>query len=123
MAKQKTILYVEDSLAMLLAAGMQLERAFPGYHIVLSVGRQDTFSKIESGKIKLEEIALVCTDGRLAEGSKGWEVAEDLVSRGFTGPLLYTSETKIPNGKEVLYLEVGVDKCGDGLIEAIKRHI
>ena len=123
MTERKTILYVEDSRSMQVTARIQLKNAFPDYDFVSSDEGPDVSSRVECGEIKLEEIALVCTDGKLANESKGWDVARFLRARGYSGPMLYTSDTKMPVDKELLYQEIGVAKCGSEFIEAVRRNI
>ncbi len=116
-----TILYVEDIEDLCKGASRQITAALPEYGVVTA----DSFYSVEDcvrDGLQIENLALVCTDGSLADHTTGWQVAGYLRNLGYHGPILYTGGTSIPDEKKHLFYDQA-EKYGPGLIDAIKRAL
>ena len=126
MAKQKkkkaAILYFEDNCGFLDRAVFDLKKAFPEYDIVGNWGYEDWADDVFKEIKGIEKIAIVCTDGSLRDGLKGWSIVEELRQRGYAGPALYTGYSDLPEDKKHLY--VGrCEKSGESLVKSVREHL
>ncbi len=120
-ANKNQILYVEDDRMIWEGALIMLREAFPNYKVIIATSESRVEEQIDIGVISLEHVAIVCTDGSLAEFSTGWDVMERLRSLSYTGPALYIGATPLPADKEHLYS--GTCNKLDGIVESILEYL
>lgn len=118
---KKQILYVEDNAGTCEAAQFYLERVLLDYEIVIAENGDVVDEMLERGEICLQRLAIVCTDGDLRIGPKGWDVVENLRLREYGGPALYFGKTLLPDEKKDLYNGVSSRKSGSVLVDQIQR--
>lgn len=124
--EKAVILYFEDDFRDI--AKRYLEAAFPEYQIGVHDGgkRHGNVKAIIDEVIQqffsLSSVAMVCTDGNLAGFITGWDVVEELNSRGYNGPAIYTGGHQLPIEKAHLYVSQ-TSKFGDDLVHAIRESL
>ncbi|GEM_PF-5838927 len=123
--KKDIIFYFEDEDFFGETAQRILKTAFPTYKTIIHSGHRhakicvdEVMAQIEN----LDSIAVVCTDGNLADFVTGWDVVEELKRRGYNGPAIYTGGSQLPTEKTNLYVNQ-TSKFGDDLISALRKHL
>ncbi len=112
-----TILYVEDSGIVREDARRDLHSGLPSYFFLPAADASEAIRLVLD---KLEQLAIVCTDGHLSAGT-GIALARNLRCMGYSGPIIYTGHGGIPTGYERFFV-AHAQKSGAGLVAAIKQH-
>ena len=102
-----SILLVEDDLIQRLRMRQLFNKALPDYDILDSATLENA---LDIARPVISDLRVVFTDGQLdREGGGrdyGWEFAEYLQGDGYKGPVVYVSNTPIPEGKQDLFSRV-----------------
>ena len=94
-----------------------IREKFPEYEVVSTYSGEDSIDQVAS---RLEDLKLVLTDGQLAGDMKGWDLAKELRTLGYKGPIVYIGASVIPgNVEEGLFTASYLKQLG-GIID-LKR--
>ncbi len=123
----KNILYCEDNPKTASRVSRAIRAAFimQNPNIILA----ESLAKAMQSTAQ-KSLDLVITDGNLLGRDNGWDLADELRARGYTGPIIYAGgrKTDIPEGRERVFNDLlqkpfYEQKDVDPLIEAVRKYI
>lgn len=125
MENKKIILYLEDDEPRFTADWIQ--RDLPDFDVVFGAGYHenemaDPVEKKFMDAGGLENLAIVCTDGKLIGSKNGWDVINYFRQEGWEGPAIYCGFSSIPEEFEYLFSS-SVHKGSRNISEEIGRRL
>jgi len=97
------ILYCEDMPVYAEMRCTILKELLPAFELILTDSAEQGIEQIAQS---IPDVKFVITDGQLLGPMKGWDLAEKLRTVGYTGPIIYHGDSRVPADKQGLFTEL-----------------
>lgn len=120
LVEMKDILYCEDERVVRDEVVSTLQHSFSSYRIISSSDIRSALERITS----VGQLGVVLTDGNLFGDDTGWDLAEQLRQRGYTGLIVYLGGAKIPEDKRELFSDILIKPAdADRVVKTLEKYL